>query len=127
MPRGEPRAGAGAARLDRLAPLINDRWPLYLVLWLVLVAAALFPGRRRPPSLHRMHPRSPACRASPVKAGAIRLAWSYDLASSPLATNRARPCLNIPRSCIPGGGCCRRSGVVSNARRRTSAGPPLPS
>lgn len=90
MPPGEPRGGAGAARLDRLAPLISDRWPLYLALWLVLVAAALYPvaadrlaAPDKPPLTRLPHLAG--------EAGAIRLAWSYDLSRSPLATNRASP------------------------------------
>ena len=90
MPPGKPRGGAGAARLDRLAPLVNDRWPLYFALWLVLVAAALFPvvaDRLAAPD------EPPLTRLPSLagEAGAIRLAWSYDLSRSPLATNRASP------------------------------------
>ena len=90
MPQGEPRDGAGAARLDRLAPLVSDRWPLYLMLWLVLVTAALFPvvaDRLAAPD------EPPLTRLPSLagEAGAIRLAWSYDLSRLPLATNRASP------------------------------------
>ena len=90
MPQGESRSGAGTARLDRLAPFISDRWPLYLALWLVLVAAALFPvvaDRLAAPD------EPPLTRLPSLagEAGAIRLAWSYDLSHSPLATNRASP------------------------------------
>ena len=90
MPQGEPSAGAGTARLDRLAPFISDRWPLYLALWLVLVAAALFPvvaDRLAAPD------EPPLTRLPSLagEAGAIRLAWSYDLSRASLATNRASP------------------------------------
>ena len=90
MPPGKPRGDAEAARPDRLAPLVNDRWPLYLALWLVLVAAALFPvvaGRLAAPDAPSLT-RLPSLAG---EAGAIRLAWSDDLAHSPLATNRASP------------------------------------
>lgn len=90
MPPGEPRGGAGDARLNRLAPLVSDRWPLYLALWLVLVVAALFPvvaDRLAAPD------EPPLTRLPSLtgEAGAIRLAWSYDLSRSLLATNRASP------------------------------------
>ncbi len=84
MPQGD------TARFDRLAPLISDHWPLYLTLWLVLLAAALFPvvaDRLAAPD------DSPLTRLPSLagEAGAIRLAWSYDLSRSPLASNRASP------------------------------------
>ncbi len=90
MPPGEPPGGAGAARLDRLPPRISDHWSLYLALWLVLATAALFPvvaDRLASPD------QPPLTRLPSLigEAGAIRLAWSYDLSRSPLATNRASP------------------------------------
>ena len=94
MPQGEPRGGTGAARLDRLAPLVNDRWPLYLTLWLVLVMAALFPvvaDRLAAPDEPPLAPLLARLPSLTGEAGAIRLAWSYDLSRTPLATNRASP------------------------------------
>ena len=91
---GEPRGGAGLARLDRLPPFISDRWPLYLALWLVLVAAALFPvvaDRLAAPDEPPLAPLLARLPSLTGEAGAIRLAWSHDLARSPLATNRASP------------------------------------
>ncbi|MDE2994094.1 MAG: hypothetical protein OXU67_09450 [Chloroflexota bacterium] len=94
MPPGEPRGGAGLARLDRLPPFISDRWPLYLALWLVLVAAALFPvvaDRLAAPDEPPLAPLLARLPSLTGEAGAIRLAWSHDLARSPLVTNRASP------------------------------------
>ena len=94
---GEPRGGAGLARRDRLPPFISDRWPLYLALWLVLVAAALFPvvaDRLAAPDEPPLAPLLARLPSLTGEAGAIRLAW--EPRPRPLAP-RLQPRLALPQ------------------------------
>ncbi len=93
MPQGD------TARFDRLALLISDRWPLYLTLWLVLVAAALFPvvaDRLASPGAPPLAPLLARLPSLTGEAGALRLAWSHDLSHSLLTSNRASPLPQTP-------------------------------
>ena len=93
MPQGD------TARFDRLALLISDRWPLYLTLWLVLLAAALFPvvaDRLASPGAPPLAPLLARLPSLTGEAGALRLAWSHDLSHSLLTSNRASPLPQTP-------------------------------